>query len=193
MSRENCERSASEEKFRGAGARFKKSDAAGLLEFMRPLLNPGRSPQDARPAYNPDEALREQILSNPPRAEGEGFEFDGLKTRIISLKELPLETFPGMFTAEAGDKPPLADLVKDFIMVLNIYIPDQQAEIDSVKQIKTFAFFHRTNLFGDSSVESKIIEEETNAVIEKQFGKGLKLLRCRTHFMSFPHNYLHPH
>lgn len=170
-----------EEMFRGVGLKSSRIDADGLLSFTRPLLNPKRAGTNG--VYNPNEPLREQMLFNSPVASGEGFEFEGIKTRIISLKELPLETFPGMFSAEVGDKPPLADLVKDFILVLNIHIPDQQAEITSVKQLKTFAFMHRTNLFGDASVESKIIEEETNAVIEKQFAKGLKLLRCRTHFI----------
>ena len=172
-----------EEIFRGAGIKFSAVDSVGLLSFLWPLFNPKRALAKFNPTYHPDEPLREQMVFNSPMATGEGFDFEGVKTRIISLKELPLQTFPGMFTAEVGDKPPLADLVKDFIMVMNIYIPDQQAEISAVKRLKTFAFLHKTNLFGDTSVESRIIEEETNAVIEKQFGKGLRLLQCRTHFI----------
>lgn len=174
-----------EETLKGAGIEFSRVDAGDLLGFLYPLLNPRRTLSSSAPTFRQDLPFREQILFNSPKATGEGFIFEGMKTRIISLKEIPLQTSPGMFTAEAGDRPPLLDLVENFIMVMNIYIPEQNKELTAVKQKKTFAFLHRANIFGDREVESTIIKDETDEVIKKIFEAGHRIIQCRTHFITW--------
>ena len=73
----------------------------------------------------------DQILYNYPKAIFEGFEFEGELYRVVSLKELPLSTETGMFSAELtkGTRFSMLDLIKDFIMVINFYIPNQEEAV----------------------------------------------------------------
>ena len=64
---------------------------------------------------------------------------------MVTLKELPLSTETGMFTAELtrGTRFSMLDLLKDFIMVINFYIPKQEEAIRRIKIQKAFAFTQR--------------------------------------------------
>ena len=177
-----------EESMKSSGIAYSSIDASGLLKFVYPLLNLKRSQKIPAPGYNEEVDIRKQTAFEFPVATGEGFVFDDIKTKIVSLKELPLQTFPGMFSAETGERAPLLDLVRNFVMVMNIYIPEQQREMSQVKAKKTFAFLHRANILGDTSVESGIMKEETDNVIKKIFERGKKVIKCQIHFITWGTN-----
>ena len=61
-----------------------------------------------------------------------------------------------MFSAELtkGTRFSILDLIKDFIMVINFYIPNQEEAVSRIKMHKAFAFMQRANLFGDKAIEA---------------------------------------
>ena len=67
-----------------------------------------------------------------------------------------------MFTAELarGTRFSMLDLLKDFIMVINFYIPKQEVAIRGIKMQKAFAFMQRSTYFGDKSIEASEKKEE---------------------------------
>ena len=63
----------------------------------------------------------------------------------------------------------MLDLLKDFIMVINFYIPKQEEAIRRIKMQKAFAFMQRSTYFGDKSIEASEKKEELDSVIRETF------------------------
>ena len=117
--------------FRACEIKFSKVDEEILHKLLYKLLNPKRSKTLPMPLFRRDEPLIDQILYNRPKATPEGFEFEKEFFKVITLKELPITTETGMFTAEItkGTRVSMLDLIKDFIMVINFYIPNQEEAV----------------------------------------------------------------
>ncbi len=163
-------------------AKLKEEELHGLLYK---LLNPQRAKNLPTPLFREDELLSGQLLYNCPKASLEGFEFEGQLFRVVSLKELPLNTETGMFTAELtrGGCFSLLDLLKNFIMVINFYIPNQEEAISRIKMQKAFAFMQRSTYFGDKSIEAAEKKDELDSVIRETFSQGHKIVYPRIHFI----------
>ncbi|MCL5674246.1 MAG: TraC family protein [Candidatus Omnitrophica bacterium] len=157
---------------------YREIDGTVLVEILSRMSAPDRLPRN----YNPSKSIRQQIFLSNPFVDGEGFVLDKTKTIIISLIELPLKTFPGMFCV-GREKTSVIDLASNIAMIVNIACNDQTEEMEKVKRKSSFAFIHKTNILGDRSIEADLIKKDTDTVIEKVFGQGRKILNCSTHFL----------
>jgi conjugal transfer ATP-binding protein TraC len=171
--------------FRSCEIKFSKVDEEGLFKLLYKVFNPKRALTLPVPVFRPDEPMIDQILYNYPKAKGEGFEFEGELYRVVSLKELPLSTETGMFSAELmkGTRFSILDLIKDFTMVINFYIPNQEEAVSRIKMHKAFAFMQRANLFGDKAIEAIEKKEELDTVIKETFSQGHKIVYPKIHFI----------
>ncbi len=171
--------------FKACEIRHSRLNERELYRLLYKLLNPKRSKTMPVPAFREDELLVDQLLYNSPKVTGEGFEFEETLFKIVSLKELPLNTESGMFTAELTRGMPFSmlDLLKDFILVINFYIPKQEEAIRRIKMQKAFAFMQRSTYFGDKSVEASEKKEELDSVIRETFSLGHKIIYPRIHFI----------
>ena len=171
--------------FRSCDIKFSKVGEKTLFVLLYKIFNPRRAKTLPLPAFRPDEPMTDQILYNYPKAKSEGFEFEGELFRIVTLKELPLSTETGMFSAELtkGTRFSMLDLIKDFLMVINFYIPNQEEAITRIKMQKAFAFMQRANMFGDKAIEAIEKKEELDSVIKETFSLGHKIVYPRIHFI----------
>ena len=85
--------------FRSCDIKFSKVGEKTLFVLLYKIFNPRRAKTLPLPAFRPDEPMTDQILYNYPKVKSEGFEFEGELFRIVTLKELPLSTETGMFSA----------------------------------------------------------------------------------------------
>jgi conjugal transfer ATP-binding protein TraC len=171
--------------FKACEVRYSKLDEKDIHGLLYKLLNPKRAKTLPTPIFREDEPLAEQLLYNCPKVSGEGFEFEGTYFKVVTLKELPLNTETGMFTAELtrGTRFSMLDLLKDFVMVVNFYIPKQEEAIRRIKMQKAFAFMQRSTYFGDKSIEAAEKKEELDSVIRETFSQGHKIIYPRIHFI----------
>lgn len=171
--------------FRACEIGYKKIAEEDLFSLLYKLFNPKRAASVKDPMFRKDEFLIDQVLYNSPRLTGEGFEFEDRFYKVISLKELPLSTESGMFSAEVsrGTRFSLPDLIKDFIMVINFYVPNQEEAISRIKLHRAFAFTQRSGILGDKSIEALEKKEELDSVIRETFSSGHKIIYPRIHFI----------
>jgi conjugal transfer ATP-binding protein TraC len=171
--------------FKACEIKYSKLREEDLHKLLYKLLNPKRARTLPVPVFRDTEPLADQLLYNCPKVSGEGFEFEGTHFKVVTLKELPLNTETGMFTAELtrGTRFSMLDLLKDFIMVINFYIPKQEEAIRRIKMQKAFAFMQRSTYFGDKSIEAAEKKEELDSVIRETFSLGHKIIYPRIHFI----------
>ena len=163
---------------------FVSFDEKELIQTLYRLLNPKRSKNIPATRVN-DEFIREQILYNAPQALGEGFVLDTYHTRVVSIKELPHNTFTGMFSAEAGtgDRFCLLDILKDLMFVINFVVPNQGEALDRLKWHKKLAFMQQASSSGEISEEAVEKKEELSSVISETFKGGQTIVYARIHFV----------
>jgi len=171
--------------FKACEIKYSKVDDELLHKLLYKLLNPKRAKTLAMPVFRKDEPMIDQILYNSPRVSLEGFEFEDKIYRVVTLKELPFATQIGMFTAELnmGTRFSMLDLLANFIMVINFYIPRQEEAIRRIKTQKAFAFMQRSTYFGDKSVEASEKKEELDSCIRETFSSGHRIVYPRIHFI----------
>lgn len=171
--------------FKACEIKYTKVEEELLYKLLYKLLNPKRAKTLPVPVLREDESMIDQVLYNCPKASLEGFEFENRLFRVVTLKELPFATETGMFTAEIikGTRFSLLDLIKDFVMVINFYIPKQEEAIRRIKTQKAFAFMQRSTYFGDKSVEASEKKEELDFCIRETFSSGHKIIYPRIHFI----------
>jgi len=163
---------------------FISIDEKELIQTLYRILNPKRSKNIPATRVNKD-FIREQVLFNAPQALGEGFILDGYHTRVVSLKELPYNTFTGMFSTETGkgDRFCLLDILKDFMFVINFVVPNQSEAIGRLKWQKKFAFMQQSSSSGEISEEAVEKKEEISSVITETFKGGQSIVYARVHFI----------
>jgi len=159
----------------------------GLIQFLYPMLNPERSKSCPEIKHIENEDIRDQVLYNSPGVTNEGFIFEGHHSRIVSLKELPEGTFPGMFSGDMylkdNDWFCMLDEFKNFMMVINLIIPSQTQALDNLKLQKKMAHLHGTGIVGDAAVENIEKEAEINETITDIFKTGKRVVYPRIHFV----------
>ncbi len=175
-----------EESFKRMGTNYQKIDAQGLIDVVFPLLNPQRYQKYnlTIPRYNPQQPIREQVLFNHPEATGFGWDFEGLKTGIVSLNTLPSFTFPGMFTMEAKNRLPLTDLIPNLAIVINIYKPSQMAEEAAISRTKTLSQFQQSGPTGGVSEANVKRVEDASEVLRQRFSENVSILKTQVHFVT---------
>ncbi|QAT16681.1 putative conjugative transfer protein TraC [Candidatus Velamenicoccus archaeovorus] len=171
--------------FKASEISYLKVDEKELHEFLYLMLNPKHSQGMRVPDLRQDGYMADQVLYNAPRVSGEGFEFEDRLFQVVTLKELPLNTEPGMFSAEIvrGMRFSMLDMMKDFTMVINFHIPRQEEALKRIKMQKAFAFLQRSTYFGDKSIEAQEKKEELDSVVKETFSSGHKIIYPRIHFI----------
>ncbi len=172
--------------FKACEIKYARVSEETLFKFLYKLLNPKRAKALPVPFFRKDEPLENQILYNSPKATLEGFEFEEQLFKVVTLKELPFSTEAGMFSAELtkGMRFSMLDLIKNFTMVINFYIPRQEEALRRIKMQKAFAFMQRSTYLGDKSIEAAEKKEELDSCIKETFSSGHKIIYPRIHFIA---------
>ncbi|MBF0618737.1 MAG: TraC family protein [Candidatus Omnitrophica bacterium] len=175
-----------ENSLRLTGMTFDIVDGDALIRLLYRLLNPKRSlvVKKSKAANN---FIRDQVLYNAPLAEGRGFILDGVHSRVVTLKELPPQTWPGMFSSPSAGGTSLLDTSAEFMLVFNFIVPDQAEALARLKFQKAFAFIQRNSSLGDVSEEAVQKKEELSAVISESYKGGRAVVYARAHFVPFTH------
>ena len=155
---------------------FTPLDGPGLIRLLYRWLNPRRSKLISEPVITHD-FIREQVLYGAPTARGDGFILDGYHARVMTLKELPQQTSPGMFAPLSS----FLDGHRDILLVFNFVVPDQNEAMQRLKFQKTFAFIQRTSSMGDVSEEAVQKKEELSSLITQIFKSGRVIVQARVH------------
>jgi len=168
-----------------AGIHYDILDDQMLVRLVYRLLNPKRSKTIPALAINQRTVLRDQVLYNAPVTTPHGFVFEDHHMRIVSLKELPSETIPGMFSREfcEGTGFCLLDVPSDLMVVVNFTVPSLQVGMDHLNMQKSFAFMHQDNWLGDKSVEAIEQKKELDETLSNLFKSGQKIVHARIHFI----------
>ncbi len=152
-----------------------------LVSLLCNIFNPERV---IAPHLNSEQEIREQILFTQVQFEEDGLVFNDTKATVISIKALPLQTFPGMLTL-FSNRPPVVDISGKVFITCNFYIDNQGKELGRIKTKNAFAFMHRLNFLGGRSVESDVIQRETERTIEKIYTEGKKIINASLHFIIY--------
>jgi len=147
------------------------------------ILNPKRSLTIPKPNFDQGVPIRDRILFNNPIIDFNGFVLDSHHYRVISLKEIPSFTTPGMFSSETNHHGCLLDLTKNFMIVINFNVPDQAAALNLIRLQKSLSFMYASNFMGDTNVEETQRKKEIDDTILEIFKGGNKLVSPRIHFI----------
>lgn len=156
---------------------LQEKDITALLYKM---LNPRRARNVPAPVRDQG-FIRDQLLFSPVKIAPEGLRLDGSILRLVTIKELPAQTFAGMLLA--GYRGGFWDELGDMAMVFNFVVPDQSRALAKLKAQKAFAFIRRSSSLGDVSEEAVGKKEELSAVISRLFQGGQSVLESRIHFV----------
>ncbi len=170
-----------------AGLAYRSFNDQDLADFLYPVLNPKRV--EHVPAISLDvegsEAIRNQILFNEPHVNGDGIEFEGVSYQVVSLKELPDSTQPGMFSRELHEAMRfcLLDACPDLMMVINLTVPPPGETVGHLNMQKSFNFMHQQNWLGDKSIEATTQKQELDEVLGDMFKGNQRVVYGRVHFI----------
>jgi conjugal transfer ATP-binding protein TraC len=155
------------------GMEHRRLDATELLNLARGVLNPGarRVQEDGR------RLLREQVATGDFRADLETGEIrsGGMVHRVMSVKEVPLETFAGMLTL------PL-DAAARCTVSADLRIPPQREIAAKLKTRKRLVFSQMGTR--DGQVEAACSREEIDSVLAEMFAQGEKVISARMTFSA---------
>ena len=173
-----------------AQIKYVEVDSAYLINYLYQVLNPKRSSIIPTLEIRNDISLREQVLFNEPQFSGSGFCFEDSVMNIISLKELPGETMPGMFTRELyeGIRYCLLDSVPSMLFVINLTVPPMSESINRLNWHKSFSFMHQDNWLGDKSIEVLEKKKELDSTIARLYREGERIVHARFHVVVFEKN-----
>ncbi len=168
-----------------AGIEYHVLGDQGLVNFVYRVLNPQRSKLLSAPSVGKRTVLRDQLLFNIPKASSNGFDLEDTLMRVVSLKELPLNTTVGMFSRELyeGTRFCLLDIPSNLMIVVNFIIPPLQDAMNHLNMQKSFAFIHQNNWIGDKSVEVVEQKKEMDETVGDLFKSGQKIIHARFHFI----------
>lgn len=155
-----------------------------MIELLYEILNPYRAKQMG-PVLNSMLPIREQVLYHAPQAFGDGVILERMHTRVVTIKDLPQQTFSGMFSVSSSSHVSLLDIHKDFLLIFNLSVPDQNKEIEKIKFQKAFAFLQRKSSSGDISEEAEIKKNELGEAIADLFCGGKAIVYARVHMILF--------
>ena len=171
--------------FRSIGISADPLSAQDLAVLLYGTLNPKRSRTIPHHGVNEEESIRDQILFNFPQADQRGFVLEDQHMRVISLKEMPIETTVGMLTKETyeGSTFCLLDQGMAMTMVINITVPDPQKALGRIKMQKDFAYMHKENWLGDQSIESIAKKNELDQVVKELYQGNQRIVHARFHWV----------
>jgi conjugal transfer ATP-binding protein TraC len=149
---------------------WRRLDADGLLERAFAMLNPGR----AWIRRDGDGLLRGRVARSPVDADEGDLRIDALHHRLLSMIEVPRETWAGMLSA-------VVELVPEAVVVFNVEVCDR----DSIRRIlsakKRLAFCQLSG--GEDKVDVGAMKEELDRTIGELYVDGSRVLGARVHVL----------
>jgi hypothetical protein len=148
-------------------------------------------PVAAPPGLDPLQPLRTQVLTVPATPRPHGWQVGDLVARVLSLRSVPAQTFPGLLSAvrTPPDTRPLAlwDAWPAYplTLVVNLAVPPRQQELTRLRQQRTLAFWQQKTLVGDTAVETRAIKDELDAMLQRAFTAGDRLVWARVHVVAW--------
>jgi len=171
--------------FKANGMECTAIQSQEMILLLYRILNPRRAKKIPYVKENKEEAIRDQVLYNAPSVTDHGMTLEGYQSRVVTLKELPEETYMGMFTSEEvkGSRFCMLDLVRNFMMVINFMVPSQETALKRLKLQKGLAFVHRKDIIGDDAIEAQEQKKELDKTISETFRGGKRVVYPRVHFI----------
>lgn len=138
-----------------------------LVELIYLQWNPGRQVEIA--GYDPED-IRSSVLFSDVAIEQKGFVIGGVEHRVISLKNLPENTFSCMSEC-------LQYLPSGAEVFLTVKIPNQQQEIEKLKLDRRVAFSMLSSKKGVSDIESNAKFQDVEALLNEMIASNEKVFR----------------
>lgn len=156
-----------------------------LAQYLYSVLNPRRYSQIPEHYFIDEDNIRDQVLFHAPHAHAKGFVLEDQHMRVISLKEMPMQTELGMFTKQflEGGLFCLLDQAVNVMMVVNITLPPEQQALSRLKLQKDFSFMHKENWLGDQFIEEVQKKNDIDAVIQEIYQGHQRIVQARFHWI----------
>jgi hypothetical protein len=153
------------------GVLFHRLDLAEFRSFVHATLNPGRPA--ALPADDGESLLREGLAFTHIELEEAGLRLSSDHRRVLSVREVPRETWSGMLPLDA---------VLEGAVVFNVEVcpGDQIRKFLSAK--KRLAFCQMSG--GDDKVDVAAMKVEVDQVTSEIFTDGARVYSTRTHVIT---------
>lgn len=172
-----------EASFGQLGMAPERLDANGLLAVLHELLNPARSRLAHRPPKDDGTRPLARRISLPQFDWDQGtgdVRMDGYLHRVLTVTDLPEESFSGMLSLETHGRAVL-DAAPELIASMNIQFLDQPAERRRLKTRKRLVFSQMSSR--DGHVEAGAAREELDAALADMYVQGEVGLRARICFI----------
>jgi len=172
-----------EASFGQLGVAPKRLDSNGLLALVHELLNPERSRLAHRPPKDDGTRPLSQRISLPEfdwDKGGGNVRMDGYFHRVLTVTDLPEESFSGMLSLETHGRAAL-DAAPELIVSMNVQFLDPPAERRRLKMRKRLVFSQMGSR--DGQVEAGAAREELDAALYDMYAAGEVGLRARICFI----------
>jgi hypothetical protein len=162
-------------------------DADRLIQLMYRILNPKRNLDIPPPKYTGGD-MRRFMFYNSPEADGRGWQLEGdIKFSVISLANNPampdekegFYTYPNILFNEINGVS-LFDYAPMMVFTINFHLPSQESIKRSLSVKRSFAFLHKFNILGDTSIDKEIASEETKRLLTEMYS-GEKIIKASYH------------
>ena len=177
-----------EDALRTAGVGWRRQNGSGLGLDLACALSPLATEP---PVMDPEQPLRQQVLTTSATPESGGWQVGSLHARVLSLRAAPLQTFPGMLSATRAPKETLPLALWDvwpawpLAIVVNVAAPNREAELGWVRLKRNFAVIQRKSLAGDDDPEKQALKQELDEVLTQAYTAGRQLLWARIHVVAW--------
>lgn len=153
------------------GATFRRLDATGFRSLVFSLLNPGRP--TAAPPDDGETLLREGLSFTHAEIEETAVRLDAVPCHVLSVREVPRETWAGMLPIEA---------VLEGVFVFNVEICSADYVRKFLAAKKRLAFCQLSG--GDDKVDVSAMKTEVDQVASEIFIEGARVYSARTHVIT---------
>lgn len=166
-----------------SGFGLKRLTADALLEILFRTLNPSRCRDLPPPRGDDDRPISDRVCFSPFDADlEEGLvRLGGVGHRLLSVIELPRETWPGMLERGGKAAVPVLDLIPEGRLVFNVEVLSQESARRLLASKKRFAFCQLSS--GDARADVGAMKEEVDAVLREMFVEGSLVLSARIHIV----------
>lgn len=153
------------------GAGFRRLDLAEFRLTVYSMINPGR--EAAPPADDGASLLNEGLAFTHAELEDASVRLGATRHRILSVREVPRETWSGMLPLEA---------ILEGAVVFNIEVCPGEQIRKFLSAKKRLAFCQMSG--GDDKVDVAAMKSEVDQVSSEIFTEGARVYSARTHVLT---------
>lgn len=159
-----------------AGLSPKPVEPQELISIVYPILNPERAKSLGEPRYDPGSDLSGQVSLSSVETSPGGFKWGEMESRVVSLSLSPEGTFSGMFSE-------LLKISGNYAVAINFFVPSKEAQVQSLKLKRTFAYTHRFTVTGDVSIEAQTVKRDIDETVERLFSGSTGMTLFNLHIL----------